>query len=511
MKIIIVEDEKSIRNGLAKMLPKLDPEYDVIGVAKNGLEGYRRIRDEDPDLVIMDIEMPEMDGLTMLEKSRDAGFHGKAVVLTAYADFSYAKRAIELGIENYLLKPIKIEELKKTLGDINESLKQESGTRNVQEKLLSLEQIFKSALLAELTVDEELEQYAEMTYGLNSQGTFAILLAYLSEYYDSYYEEAERFLEPYLAAGTDHSVCMMTTVRYRAIVVVLYNMKDPDKTRSWYEKQVIPAAYHTLKHPPIFGWTVCKGLTSLSSGLEELEQAKMWKLCFPEGQLMTMERIQSVQTIPLKYSPEMESQVKQALVKRDREAYDRILEQIIAYCVEEPHHPDEIREAWTRLVVDMIALADSMGWVTDNISIQHSLGEISQAISWQRIRELMGDLYDEITGVQEQTENVSLLVKRALSMIESQYSQGITLEELAQHLCVTDEYLSTQIKKETGMSFTETVRKMRIDRIKELLVHSNLKLNQIAEMVGYSDPKYMSKVFKEEVGMLPAQFRKQHH
>lgn len=511
MEIIIVEDEKSIRNGLAKMLPKLNPEYEVVGLAKNGLDGYRQIRDESPDLVIMDIEMPEMDGLTMLEKLREIGFRGKAVVLTAYADFSYAKRAIELGIENYLLKPIKIEELRKTLDDISQSLKKESGTKNVQEKLLSLEQIFKSALLAELTVDEELEAYAENTYGLDSQGTFALMSAYLSDYYDSYYEAAERFLEPYLEAGTDHSVCMITTVRYRAIVVVFYNMKDPDKTRNWYEKQIIPAAYHVLKHPPIFGWTVCQGLTSLASGLEELEQAKMWKLCFPEGQLMTMDRIRALQTIPLKYSLEMESQMKQALVKRERAAYDHILEQMIAYCVEEPHHPDEIREACTRLTMALITVADSMGWITDNISIQHSIGEISQAISWQRIRELMRNLYDELTGVQDQPEHVSLLVKRALTMIESQYSQGITLEELAKHLCVTDEYLSTQIKKETGISFTETVRKLRIERIKELLVHSSLKLNQIAEMVGYTDPKYMSKVFKEEVGMLPAQFRKQNH
>ena len=59
------------------------------------------------------------------------------------------------------------------------------------------------------------------------------------------------------------------------------------------------------------------------------------------------------------------------------------------------------------------------------------------------------------------------------------------------------------------MSFTETVRKYRIEKVKELLLDSGLKLNQIADMVGYSDPKYMSKVFKEEVGMLPAEFRKE--
>ena len=511
MKIIIVEDEKSIRNGLVKMLPKLDPEYEVVGSAKDGSEGYQRILAEQPDLVIMDIEMPEMDGLTMLEKLRKEGFTGKAVVLTAYSDFSYAKRAIELGIENYLLKPIKLEELKKTLGTASASLRQEAGTRKIQEKLLSLEQIFRSALLAELTVDEELEVYAETTYGIDSHGTFAILTAYLSDYYDDYYEPAERFLEPYLTAGSEYSVCMLTTVHHRSIVIVFYNMKDPEKIRSWCEKLVIPSAYSNLKHPPIFGWTVCQGLTEFSSGLEKLEQARMWKLCFPEGKLMTEKQISAVQTVPLKYSLDLESQLKQAVVKRDRAAYDRILEQIMAYCVEEPHHPDEIREAWARLVVAMIAVADSMGRVTDHISMRHIVGELSQAISWQRIRELMQNFYDAITGGQDQPESVSLLVKRALSMIETYYSQGITLEELAERLCVTDEYLSTLIKKETGISFTETVRKMRIERIKELLLHSSLKLHQIAEMVGYSDPKYMSKVFKEEVGMLPAQFRKQNH
>lgn len=83
----------------------------------------------------------------------------------------------------------------------------------------------------------------------------------------------------------------------------------------------------------------------------------------------------------------------------------------MAYCVEEPHHPDEIREAWARLVVAMIAVADSMGRVTDHISMRHIVGELSQAISWQRIRELMKNFYDAITGGQDQPESVSLLVK----------------------------------------------------------------------------------------------------
>lgn len=105
-------------------------------------------------------------------------------------------------------------------------------------------------------------------------------------------------------------------------------------------------------------------------------------------------------------------------------------------------------------------------------------------------------------------DGVSLLVQKAIQHIQEYYNQGITLEEVAAKLHVSEEYLSTQFKKQTGRTFTETIRKYRIENVKELLLKSTLKLNQIADMVGYSDPKYMSKVFKDEVGMLPAEYRK---
>ena len=118
-----------------------------------------------------------------------------------------------------------------------------------------------------------------------------------------------------------------------------------------------------------------------------------------------------------------------------------------------------------------------------------------------------------ICGEQGKTEetSVSQMVQKAKELIWKYYSEGITLEEIARKLFVSEEYLSTQFKKETGSSFTETVRRCKIEKVKQLLLDTPLKLNQIAELAGYSDPKYMSKVFKEEVGMLPSEFRKSVH
>lgn len=150
MKIAVIEDEKPIREGLVHILNKISPEYQVVGSAENGAEGLILLEEEMPDLIMLDIQMPDMDGLQMLKEARARGIYTKVIILTAYSDFSYAKKAIELGIENYLLKPVNLTELKKTLEKIKEELFVEQRGKNS----LSLEKILKDILDGEYEKNE---------------------------------------------------------------------------------------------------------------------------------------------------------------------------------------------------------------------------------------------------------------------------------------------------------------------------------------------------------------------
>ena len=145
------------------------------------------------------------------------------------------------------------------------------------------------------------------------------------------------------------------------------------------------------------------------------------------------------------------------------------------------------------------------------LRIQKILQRIASADTWNQIETDMKEFMTFLDYSEPKTEepSVSDLIQRAKVLIRKYYNQGITLEETARKLFVSEEYLSAQFKKETGSTFTETVRKYRIEKVKELLVETHLKMNQIAELSGYSDPKYMSRVFKEEVGMLPTEYRKE--
>ena len=149
MRIVIVEDEAPIREGLAKILHKINPDYELVGKAGDGKAGYELIRRMEPDLVILDIQMPKMDGLSMLRMLRKEQNHCRVLILSAYSDFNYAKQAIELDIENYLLKPIKIPELKRALGQIEEELDKEKS----QDKVFTVQGIFIGCLNGQLAPD----------------------------------------------------------------------------------------------------------------------------------------------------------------------------------------------------------------------------------------------------------------------------------------------------------------------------------------------------------------------
>ncbi len=114
-RIVIVEDEFRIRQGLSNLINKVDMGCRVIGEAENGYEGIKMIRDMEPDIVITDIRMPKIDGLEMIEKIKEMGIDCVFVILSGYADFEYARTGIRLGVKEYLLKPATISDVKELL------------------------------------------------------------------------------------------------------------------------------------------------------------------------------------------------------------------------------------------------------------------------------------------------------------------------------------------------------------------------------------------------------------
>ncbi len=122
MRIVVVEDEPRTRAGIVQLIKKINDNYEVVGEAENGARGFELIEQTKPELVIMDIQMPSMTGIEMLEKLKARGIIQKTVILTGYSDFEYAKKALQLGVCEYLEKPITAKDLKATLEKVEKEL-----------------------------------------------------------------------------------------------------------------------------------------------------------------------------------------------------------------------------------------------------------------------------------------------------------------------------------------------------------------------------------------------------
>lgn len=117
--LVIVEDEFRIRDGLSRLINRLSMGVSVIGEAANGFEGLKCIQDLNPDVVITDIKMPKMSGLEMIRQAKHMALPCRFVILSGYAEFSYAQQAISLGVTDYLLKPTTISDVRELLEKIN--------------------------------------------------------------------------------------------------------------------------------------------------------------------------------------------------------------------------------------------------------------------------------------------------------------------------------------------------------------------------------------------------------
>ena len=141
------------------------------------------------------------------------------------------------------------------------------------------------------------------------------------------------------------------------------------------------------------------------------------------------------------------------------------------------------------------------------INQQELLSRIMNAKLREELTGASSLVLEKLTGTQD-TDTTHLTVKRMKGMIHEFYQTGIMLDDISRKLDMPPEYLGTLFHRETGTTFSNYVKNYRISKAKELLVGTNLKLYEVAEKVGYSDPKYFSRVFKEITGQLPVEYRR---
>lgn len=506
MKIVIVEDEPRIREGIAMLLGRLGPEYQVVASAENGKIGLEKILETRPDLIITDVKMPEMDGVQMLTALRQQGIQTQAVVLSAYSDFSYAQKTMKLGVKDYLLKPIDRESFLEVL---KEAGAQQRNTRTVLEQ--SLTGILRQGVMHPEQLTPELSKVLRERFSIHPERPLGAVVLFGGSHYE---EKTVRQLLPRIGEGGQEGRTVYLTIpEKQAALCLVFDCRNLDKFYSRVQLRVRELLRGPDAPSVTLGWLTAENLGQVHGQFQQLLECQDFLISQPDCGLVEVWRVGCVAQHPFPGTEALEKQMRSAIRALDYGQISGTYEKFTAILSgAEVYTAKSVKNAYVGML--WCVLSSGKDAQVPGMEAFHYPELLDQTLHANNRQDLKKGIEALLQVLKDQTRTrereLSPMIRRADMIIREEYRQGLTLDELAERLRVTPEYLSAQFHREMGATFGTYIRDIRMEQAKKLLLHTDKKLYEIAGEVGYADPKYFSRVFREQTGALPADYRKLH-
>lgn len=452
--------------------------------------------------------MPKINGLQMIEKIKEIGEEPFFVILSGYSDFKYAQNAISLGVTEYLLKPITYNDLLNFMVDMNNKFKLKKEKNGMLRKDIPKEEMLKEIILNRGKASKDAYNIIENNIN-QEENMYLVNLCLRNTYADKsklIIKEIYNFMEHYnikifyysIIKEYDYlTIFINSKINFSEIIKMLkYNLLFSLRKNGFIDVTVSVISLN--------------GFCEVENSLNRLKNLSKWPIILGNDEVVHEDLIATLTVNHCNYPREIENEALLAIKNNDYEKSVDVNKKFIAYLKTTTYNPVDIIEVCTNYVFSILTFLKSCNNNFYNeFNNEGILDHIRSSCTLEEIRENLDFLIEKACKQLEYdcTMN-SLPVRKTVNYIKEYYSDKVSLEEIASKMNITHEYLSRLFTKEIGKSFSDYLKEYRIDKAKNLLVNDKLKIYEVAEMVGYGDPKYFCKVFKKVSGMSPKEYMK---
>lgn len=512
MKVLIVDDEPKIREGLKTLIDWKKLNCGIIGEAENGVEGIEKIEALQPDLVIVDIKMPEIDGIGLIETFTKRNINTKFIVLSGYQDFNYAKRAMECKVNHYILKPIEEEILEQKVEEIYEEWIEGKKKENdfKQQCRLSKEQVMKHIAIGHESMDsflystsgyDELNRWYDLKLPWQS---YTILLLDTVESKMNFQDK--NMLMQYLNEREKQQICF----EIDGLIGVL--MKNRHFERNLGSLELLREQTAKLVKQEVI---IAVGITV--EALDEVRKSYAYArylldnrflycnmpiLC--EGSISRSDTEQSAL-----YQEDLEKQLYQAVCTGQQNRINLLLEDMRNHMENCKWNSERIKAFYLHVYVSVMTLL---------IKNEHGLLEqellnpkiFENFYNQSNLFKLHGFIKYQLMAISSDLEKLKPqdTLNKVIDYIEHHYREDLTIEELGSLFHYSCNYLGKQLKRVTGKPFNLIVDELRINEAKKLLENPEIKIYEVSKLIGFHDPDYFAVKFKKLSGFSPKEYRK---
>ena len=502
MRIVLVEDEHKTRNGILNMIKQFTA-HEVVGVGENGQEGYELVKEKQPDLIISDIRMPVMGGLEMLQKLFDEKVRFNAILLTGYSDFEYARKALQLQVVDYLLKPLDVEDFLKNLSAV------ETRICNTRIQQVSVEQLLINYKECQEEQKDSVRLVLQEMLHMNDKTELTLFLLSPGRMFVDRVAEFMNCTKELLESLCIENSCVISVPGEKRILVIAAGTERNRGFKNRFAIKVLPELEE-------IGACTCVchrvwGIENLWPGVEQMTGWLPYAFSLDPDRMIDEETVAQVRYGPLEYPEHLEKSMIRELRNGNKEKIEEYGNKFIREVADSNGRPEEIRECAVRLIANVFNVAREMKeYFNQEENIQYFIEMVVLSESRSEVHYQLEKFIHMISkepGEEMPTENG--MVMNAVSYIRTNYKEDITLTDVARICRVTPEYLSRIFYRETGINFSAFLQNFRISAAKRMLMTGNYKIYEVAEAVGFHDQKYFIKVFKKLCGVTPSEYRKE--
>lgn len=542
LKIFLAEDEVIVRETIKRMIPWEELGFELVGEAADGEMALPLLIRQKPDLLITDIKMPFMDGLTLAKLAKKELPELKIVILSGYDDFNYAKQAISIGVEEYLLKPITKNALIERLSEIRSRYEHEKTQKEYYEKFqremqvyeknsnrdffealvcgsMDMMEVYKKA--EKLGLDIVAEAYNILIFTMNSEEDFSGQ----KEGYSEWEAESLEMLEDFFSDNTSAMLFRCNIFSYGVLIKGQKETID-ENTRSCIDeiKKILDRKEQKRQWFVAVGESV-ERLSQLQKSYHSASRAFSQRYLYGENilyydEMELMEhRSGQADTNDNAYLKNVDvNALNPAILQKFlsnglQEETENFVKDYFYAIGQEPMESLVFRNyVILNVRFSVLSFLKSLGCDTEEMEPENTeeiLAEsgknIESAITYAK------KMISQAITIRDQNsgnKNRSIL-KTAVDFIDEHYmDEDISLNTAANVANVSSNHFSALFSQNMGQTFIEYLTTLRMNKAKKLLRCTGMRSSEIAGEVGYKDAHYFSYLFKKTQGMTPSEYRK---
>ncbi len=496
-RIMIIEDEESILEGLQHILDWNALNMQIVALAENGKQALYLYENAKPDIIVTDINMPVMDGLAFLREIREIDKRVRCIILSGHDEFEYARKAVKLDVEEYILKPIDEQQLEKALCMTIEKLKDWDRQRAT-------------------SIDDKAAWIQFLKNGTKS----TVVLEYLKEVFKNSKGGITASIMKISVLDSDTFVpaCVLSTIEAAGCIKAFY--LSPDKVlllaTSFSDEEALADSFCNIQSELETGYnilsfisvgTVVQTEEQLPLSYAYAEKNQKYMVILGYGNCVTHTALQSKCNVSSNIE---EGQLKKMILAKNTEEAQKCIEDVFLGSINKNATPDSMYDICIKLAIMLQEMKTEYG-LQDARQMDGLSSFIASIFSAENLVSIKTLFFDEITQIitylRAENSHYTPIIKKILSEVHKNYKDDMSLKTLAYKYHMNPSYLGHIFSKEVGCSFSQFLNNKRNEIAKDLILNTQKRIVDISAEVGYPDVSYFYRKFKQSYGVSPASMR----